>query len=111
MKSSRKYIAALAVIAAGSVFYGVGAADAKPIEIDRVDIVLKREHDAPPPQPQPQHYEPRGHMSPPPGPSGPRHMPPPQPQHYREFGPRDHMPPSPPPGPRGPRPPMPPRRW
>ncbi|MBQ7221704.1 MAG: hypothetical protein IJS28_12080 [Synergistaceae bacterium] len=125
MKRTRKYIAALAVLAAGSVFYGSVPAHAKGIELDKVEVVFKRNeteargHMPPPPDygpgrhmPPPPEYGPRGHVPPPPdyGPRG--HMPPPQPRpgDRRGFAPEPggHMPP-PPHEPRGHMPPPPPR--
>ena len=79
MKRTRKYIAALAVFAAGSVFYGSLPAHAGGIELDEVGITFRRNHDdaesnaptppemnrqAPRGDMQPQPHEPRGHMRP-----------------------------------------------
>ena len=119
MKRTRKYIAALAVLAAGTVFYGSLPAHAKSIELDKVQIVFKdKEQEVRrdmPPRPMPGDGRdfgpgPGGHMPPQPrpgdrrgfepGPGGQRgHMPPPSPAgDRRDFGPehrepRGHMPP------------------
>ena len=53
MKRTRKYVAALAVIATGSVFYGSLPAQAKNIEKENVKVVFRHEDE-------------RGHMPPPP---------------------------------------------
>ncbi len=111
MKRTRKYIAALAVLAAGSVFYGSLPAHAKSIELDKVKVVFKDKEqevrrDMPPPHGgdrrdfEPEHREPRGHMPPhpagdrrgfEPGSGGPRgHTP------TEHFEPRGHRPPRPP---------------
>ena len=110
MKLTRKYAVALAIAAAGSVFFGSLPARAGGIELDKVDIVFRRNHDdaygsggpGTPPPPQ------QAHMPQPGGPGG--HMPPPQPHHGYGFagsqgghmpppphhhGPRGHMPPPP----------------
>lgn len=94
MKRTRKYIAALAVLAAGSVFYGSEPANAGGIELDGITIVFGREHDAPPPPPPPPHMHHHGpHMPPPPHHRGfaPGPHTPPPPHHH--HGPRGHMPP------------------
>ena len=113
MKNTRKYIAALAVLAAGSVFYGSVPAQAKGIELDEVKIVISRHHDERVPPPPPEMHRPRGHIPPPPEMQGARgHMPPPE--HRRGFAPvhHGHMPPQPPHHrPRGHMPPPPPHRW
>ena len=96
MKRTRKYIAALAVIAAGSVFYGSLPAHAKSIEPDKEKLVFRHEgargHMPPPP---PERHEYRRHVPPSPehrelrGPRGPRY-----------FEPRRDVPPHHPPVPR-----------
>ena len=106
MKTTRKYIAALVVIAAGSVFYGSLPAQAKGIELDQGKIVLRhkddRGHMPPPPSqryrpgdhrpPTPPSYRPGDHRPPqehfeprrePPRPSPRRETPPPPPPHHR----------------------------
>ena len=66
MKRTGRYIAALAVLAAGSVFFGSLPANAGGIELDGIDIVFRRERDRghmpPPPPPPPHHW----HRPPPP---------------------------------------------
>ena len=66
MKNTRKLAAALAVFAAGSVFYGSLPAQAKGIELDEVKIVISRHHDDRVPPPPPEMHGSRGHMPPPP---------------------------------------------
>ena len=92
MKNTRKYIAALAVFAAGSVFYGSLPAQAKGIELDEVKIVVRGHHgDVVPPPSPPEMHRHHGHMPPPSEVHRARgHMP--QPPHHR---PRGHMPPPP----------------
>ena len=104
MKNTRKYIAALAVLAAGSVFYGSLPAQAKGIELDEVKIVISRHHDdrVPPPE----MHRPRGHMPQQEMRRAREHMPPPSEVHRA----RGHMPPPPHHRPRGHMPP-PPHRW
>ncbi len=90
MKTSRKLAAALAVFAAGSVFFGSLPAQAKGIESDGASISASRHHGRRMPPPEFRRY--RGHMPPPPefhrhhG-----HMPPP-PEFHRHHG---HIPPPP----------------
>ena len=75
MKTSRKLAAALAVFAAGSVFFGSLPAKAEGIELNEMKIVVSRHHgDMPPPPHHPEHFGPHGH--------GPHH-----PEH---FGPHGH---------------------
>lgn len=89
MKTSRKYIAALAVFAAGSVFLGSLPAQAKGIELDEVKIVVRGHHGEMPPPPHhphhrphhhPEHFGAHGHGS---------H----EPHHPPHFGHHRHMPP------------------
>ena len=87
MKTSRKLAAALAVFAAGSVFFGSLPAHAKGIESDGAKVLVSRHHHGhmPPPEhfrhhghmPSPEHFEHHGH--------DPHH-----PEHFEHHG---HMPP------------------
>ncbi|MBQ7217290.1 MAG: hypothetical protein IJP54_02390 [Synergistaceae bacterium] len=61
MKTSRKLAAALAVFAAGSVFFGSLPAQAKAIESDGAKISASRHHGHMPP---PEHFEHHGHRGP-----------------------------------------------
>ena len=106
MKNTRKYIAALAVLAAGSVFYGSLPAQAKGIELDEVKIVISRHHDDRVPPLPPEMHRPRGHMPQPEMRRAREHMPPPSEVHRA----RGHMTPPPHHRPRGHMPP-PPHRW
>ncbi len=114
-KGNKKLAVAFTLIIAGSVFYGTSPASASGIELEGVQIVFGRHHDAPPP-PGPPHHD--MHMPPPPPPEPqrgyhppayhPYHRPPEpdmwdrpgghhahgRPEHFGP-GPRGHMPPPP----------------
>ena len=101
-----KFATALMIITAGSILYSELPARAGGIELDRVDITFKRNHDDAygndygdedydrdyrrdmPPPPPPHHRGPRGHMPPP-------HRRPGGPGHGFHDRPGGHMPPPP----------------
>ena len=108
MKTTKKYLAALAILTAGSVFYGSNPASAKDIELDKVEAAIKPIHEShgrlvPPPSPE---HKP-GRDVPPPPPNGHRptefrephresgHVPPPPPEFRRDFRPGPNVPPPP----------------
>ena len=111
-KGNKKLAVVLTLVTAGSIFYATAPASAKGMELEGVEIVFGRHHDAPPPPPPPPHHYHDMHMPPPPPPHAHHHhhMPPhrgpemwahrpggpgPEPRH-ENFGPHDRM--------RGPRP-------
>ena len=81
MKTSRKLITALAVFAAGSVFYGSLPAQAKGIEANGAKIVMSRHHGDMPPPPPPEFYRHHWrHGDVPPLPPPPHHH-----RHHRHY--------------------------
>ena len=98
---NKKFVTALMIVTAGSVFYGTVPAQAGGVELEEVDITFRRNHDdryerhAPPRdmQPPPPHHYYEGRQEDfgrhardfePRPPRHGRHMPPPPPPHYHE---------------------------
>ena len=70
-KINKKLAAVLTVIAARSVFFTTETATAKGLELEGIQIIFGRHHDAPPPPPPPP--GPHHHFSPGPPPPPPHH--------------------------------------
>ena len=86
-KLNKKLTAVLTLIAAGSIFYTEDPATAKGLELEGIQIIFGRHHDAPPPpQGSRHHHHAFHHRWPRPGP----HVPPPHhgghmPPHHHHY--------------------------